>query len=685
MPRKRKNRRNRRRQNFILLDAYEDGDIQIQQLVAEAKKHTAGQKKTKQLTEKAQHATKKAVGDAEAVTELFLPGVPETMTASSLVDTLLFALHTKGNVPADTVKGLSHDLGNAEKACILRCEIKPSKGRATTAIAFVTVRSRQLADKFIYCSPLVVQQRSIKILRGTRTSAPHMGSAWRAVSDPGSTRWKVGAVQVGERVSDDSFSSFWVSSPIFDITQNSHVELNPVAGVLALTFGRQTLMLKGLKPQSTSTALTDEPKDFTTTPGMLRIEIPFRSICDTPRGEVNKRTRDGHAILVSISKAPHLFRSSDNEAGASRSKTWDCLAGDHKEIRWIRTVDPTQNSAFSRARALRIFLSPEDITSFFRKLYHLCLVDSSRQKLIETKHFAEKTSPNRVAVFQTAAQVFKISFPLRYAVDSILSLSTLSVAGIDSQFWNVISTEMTEDEARSVLDCMLYRMSSNAAYRSINNPLNSLRDVMKLLNVRGKQHRNIQHAEDDSEDDSIGTEDTDEFVMERYVDELRLDQLTIEDDPDQPAVKRPSRQYAYIRRIICTPTRIIALKPEPDLLNRVLREFSEYNDRFLRVSFSDEDGGLIAFAASDDLYARVRVALRNGIVVAGEKFVFLAFSNSQLRDHSAWMYNETPDAASIPPTADDIRAWMGDFSMIRIPGKYVPRYLYMFFRQCRSV
>jgi hypothetical protein len=119
--------------------------------------------------------------------------------------------------------------------------------------------------------------------------------------------------------------------------------------------------------------------------------------------------------------------------------------------------------------------------------------------------------------------------------------------------------------------------------------------------------------------------------------------------------------HAYIRRLMLTPTRTVACRAESDLLNRVLREFQTHKDRFLRVSFADEDGGTIAFVASNDIYTRVRQLLRDGVEVAGERFVFLAFSSSQLRDHGCWLYNEAPPKpgrnmkGARPPTADEIR------------------------------
>lgn len=140
------------------------------------------------------------------------------------------------------------------------------------------------------------------------------------------------------------------------------------------------------------------------------------------------------------------------------------------------------------------------------------------------------------------------------------------------------------------------------------------------------------------------------------------------------SVPKATKKNGWIRKVHVTPTRIIPNPPELELLNRILREFSDHQDRFIRVQFCDENGVKIALNSTIDLLAYISGQLHDGIYVAGDKFVFLAYSNSQLREGSCYFYNETPNPktdVSHPPTADQIRMWMGDFSNIRIPGKYV--------------
>jgi hypothetical protein len=127
-----------------------------------------------------------------------------------------------------------------------------------------------------------------------------------------------------------------------------------------------------------------------------------------------------------------------------------------------------------------------------------------------------------------------------------------------------------------------------------------------------------------------------------------------------------------IRRVLITPLRICPQPGEADSSNRILRVFNSknYQDRFLRVSFVDENFGAInqTGGATDIFDKRIAHVVKTLVNIGGERFVFLAYSNSQLREQSAWYYNE--DGAK---TAAEIRDSIGDFSDINVPGKYGAR------------
>ncbi|VFQ98158.1 unnamed protein product [Cuscuta campestris] len=131
----------------------------------------------------------------------------------------------------------------------------------------------------------------------------------------------------------------------------------------------------------------------------------------------------------------------------------------------------------------------------------------------------------------------------------------------------------------------------------------------------------------------------------------------------------------YVRRALVTPIRVYFCGPEVNKSNRVLRHYIDDIDNFLRVSFVDEDWDKIQPAdlssrasGKTAIYDRMLGILSNGIVIGDKRFEFLAFSSSQLREGSIWMF-----ASRDGLTAADIRAWMGDFKKIKNVAKYAAR------------
>lgn len=126
-----------------------------------------------------------------------------------------------------------------------------------------------------------------------------------------------------------------------------------------------------------------------------------------------------------------------------------------------------------------------------------------------------------------------------------------------------------------------------------------------------------------------------------------------------------------IRRVILTPTRQLLWPKEIIFGNRVLRNFDpEYS---LRVNFRDDNLCKMSYSAyqADEgvLDACIKNPMTTGICIGSRHYDFLAWSNSQIRDHGVYMYATD----SKGKTAADIRNWMGDFSHIHNVPKYMAR------------
>ena len=121
-------------------------------------------------------------------------------------------------------------------------------------------------------------------------------------------------------------------------------------------------------------------------------------------------------------------------------------------------------------------------------------------------------------------------------------------------------------------------------------------------------------------------------------------------------------------RALITPSKIYCLGPELETSNYVVKHFASYTSDFMRVTFIEEDWsklpanaistsiqrGIFAKPFRTGIYRRILSVLRDGIVIGAKRFQFLAFSASQLRSNSVWMF-----ASNDKVKAEDIREWMG--------------------------
>ncbi|RDL36081.1 RNA-dependent RNA polymerase [Venustampulla echinocandica] len=166
-----------------------------------------------------------------------------------------------------------------------------------------------------------------------------------------------------------------------------------------------------------------------------------------------------------------------------------------------------------------------------------------------------------------------------------------------------------------------------------------------------------------------------EYVAEQ--DKRIYDPMSIFEDREALAfsTKTEIPHYcAYSRKATITPSTIYFSSPTVETTNRVLRRYASENQdgRFLRVQFTDElFEGKINFCAkqrNDEVFTRVFRTLQNGIQIGDRHYEFLAFGNSQFREHGAYFFCPTEHLS-----CNDIRNWMGNFSHINVVAKYAAR------------
>ncbi|KAI5846534.1 RNA dependent RNA polymerase-domain-containing protein [Morchella snyderi] len=136
-------------------------------------------------------------------------------------------------------------------------------------------------------------------------------------------------------------------------------------------------------------------------------------------------------------------------------------------------------------------------------------------------------------------------------------------------------------------------------------------------------------------------------------------------------LKKLEGDYQRVRKASVTPSTVYYATPTVETTNRVIRHYRHYSDRFLRVQFVDEFKGRINSThknSMNEVFTRIMTALAHGITIGGEHFEFLAFGNSQIREHGAYFF-----ASDEHVSVRDIRKWMGKFKSIRIVAKHAAR------------
>ena len=197
--------------------------------------------------------------------------------------------------------------------------------------------------------------------------------------------------------------------------------------------------------------------------------------------------------------------------------------------------------------------------------------------------------------------------------------------------------------------------------------------------------------------DPIKAQDLLEFVAKqkkRIYDPMEIFQMQVLDSlSSRPRIPH---YCVYIRSATITPSTLYFNTPTVETSNRVVRQYSHCADRFLRVRFTDEKfevgtSFIFSFYSSNDsiemdadnfkgrinstgkdneneVFTRIYRTMKNGMIIGDRHYEFLAFGNSQFREHGAYFFAPLPDIS-----ARDIRKWMGDFEKIKVVAKYAAR------------
>ncbi|XP_022923210.1 probable RNA-dependent RNA polymerase 1 [Cucurbita moschata] len=329
-------------------------------------------------------------------------------------------------------------------------------------------------------------------------------------------------------------------------------------------------------------------------------------------------------FLIQLQGAPRIFKKCPSSSSSSSSQFY---SKESTGFRWIRDVDFTPSSCIGQSFALCFEVSPGDqLPSFFQTLVGYKEIYGPF-KLSTGSAFS---STSNLVPIVTPPQPFHIPYKILFKINALVQHGYLPGSALDDKFFRLV------DPTRFRSDYIEYALE-------------------KLFSLKECCY------------------EPQKWLKQQYLSFCSSMQL-----PWKANISLDD-SLVYVHRVQITPAKVYFRGPEANLSNRVVRRFIDDIDNFLRVSFVDEE--LDKIYSSDlsprtstekiertRVYDRILSVLRNGIVIGGKKFEFLAFSASQLRENSFWMF-----ASREGLNAADIREWMGDFREIRNVAKYAAR------------
>nr|CCD74482.1 RNA-dependent RNA polymerase 1 [Arabidopsis halleri subsp. halleri] len=354
-----------------------------------------------------------------------------------------------------------------------------------------------------------------------------------------------------------------------------------------------------------------------------RLELSYENIWQidlhSPQGRSSK------FLVIQVIGAPKIFEKEDQPINLLFGMM--DFYSDGSDEQWIRTTDFTSSSCIGQSTAFCLELPVHLNVPDFRENFANYAEHRASPFLIESGS-SYSSNANKLVPVVDPPPGFDLPFEILFKLNTLVQNACLPGPALDLDVYQLLNPKKYN---RALIDHCLEKLFHLG--ESCYEPARWLRKQYKELSSKGK---------------------------------LPLSPTISLDDG-----------LVYMYRVQVTPARVYFSGPEVNVSNRVLRHYSKYINNFLRVSFVDEDLEKVrsmdlsprsSTQRRTKLYDRIYSVLRDGIVIGDKKFEFLAFSSSQLRENSAWMFAPIDGL-----TSAHIRAWMGDFDHIRNVAKYAAR------------
>ncbi|PON93354.1 RNA-dependent RNA polymerase-type [Trema orientale] len=359
-----------------------------------------------------------------------------------------------------------------------------------------------------------------------------------------------------------------------------------------------------------------------------KLEIRFEDILETTGYCLGAENL--FAILLKLKYGPKVYKRISGPGIASRfiADRYHICKED-AEFLWVRTTDFSELKSIGHSTTICWEMKEEVLASDTFKCFP-CYRESLVELILEEG--AEYCSVSETVPIIKCPSNSSLGYETLFQLNSLVHTQKISFAAVDSNLIELFSSLSDE--------------TSNAVLKKLHKLKSTCYDPMSFVKINAHILEKIPESSP-----SANKRLTDHNVMSCH-------------------------------RALITPLKIFCLGPELEKSNYVVKHFATYANDFMRVTFVEEDWsklpanavstsieqGMFAKPYRTAIYDRVLSILRDGIVIGSKRYEFLAFSASQLRSNSVWMF-----ASNENVKAEDIREWMGCFSKIRSISKCAAR------------
>ncbi|KAK4568483.1 hypothetical protein RGQ29_004046 [Quercus rubra] len=358
-----------------------------------------------------------------------------------------------------------------------------------------------------------------------------------------------------------------------------------------------------------------------------KLEIMFHDILETFRSHF--ADGDGDALVFKLKYGPRIYQKiSGPDITSKFSADRYNFCKEDFDFRWVRTIDFSSKKSIGHSTSFCWEIEGLTSSDFFTNFPHY-REDMNDLILEDGEEFSSKSEIVPLVKYNSASN---LAYEILFQLNSLVHTQKISLAA---------GTDLIE--------------------------ILSKKDVETALMVLQKLHKlNSTCFEPVS------------FVKTQF----HVQERNRKNVPPSSYNRLKDQNVMSCHRALITPSKIYCLGPEFETSNYVVKNFATYASDFMRVTFVEEDWsklpanaistsvqrGIFAKPFRTGIYHRILTVLRDGIVIGAKRFQFLAFSASQLRSNSVWMF-----ASNDKVKAEDIREWMGCFNKIRSVSKCAAR------------